>query len=234
MLKVDDLRAWYGATQALFGVSFELAEGETVALVGTNGAGKTTTVRAIAGVIEAVGKLSFGNEDISSLAPYMRARLGIATVPEGRGLFWHMTVLQNLSLGAGPGRKSDPSKVLDLFPALRSRMASRASDLSGGEQQMLAIARAVMREPRLLILDEPSLGLAPRIVDEVYAQLSVLQETGVTILLVEQSIPRAAAFAQRLCLLRTGQVATIVEASDTDSVRELSTLALGDSARGSQ
>lgn len=228
MLRVDDLRAWYGATQALFGVSFELAEGETLALVGTNGAGKTTTVRAIAGITDAVGTITLGGEDISSLAPFLRARLGIATVAEGRGLFWHMTVLENLSLGAGPGRKSDPGRVLELFPPLQSRMTSRASDLSGGEQQMLAIARAVMRQPRLLILDEPSLGLAPRIVDEVYSQLAVLQSTGVTILLVEQSIPRAARFAQRLCLLRTGQVAALVDASDADAVNELSSLALGD------
>jgi branched-chain amino acid transport system ATP-binding protein len=227
LLRVRDLQAWYGHTQALFGVHFEIAQGETVALVGTNGAGKSTTIRALLGTVASAGVIEFDGLRLQSLKPFERARLGIAVAPEGRGLFWGMTVRENLLLGRGPEGKGTVAEMLDLFPVLEQRVNSRASDLSGGEQQMLSIARAMIRKPRFLMLDEPSLGLAPKLINVVYERLELLKSTGVTILLVEQSIARAAQFAERLCLLRTGEVAATVSTSDKPAVASLVSLALG-------
>jgi branched-chain amino acid transport system ATP-binding protein len=232
MLEVLELCAWYGQTQALFGIDFDIAAGETLALVGTNGAGKSTTVSAVAGLVTTSGSISFDGEPIGDRKPYERARAGIAVVPETRDLFWKMTVRENLVLGCGPGAGGGVDEALDLFPAIAGRMDSRVSDLSGGEQQMVAIARAMVRRPRLLMLDEPSLGLAPRIVTDVYERLRALKDTGITILLVEQSIPLAQGFADRLCLLRSGEAVTTVAASDTEAVGALSAVALGERAVG--
>ena len=228
MLEVKGLCAWYGQTQALFGLDFSVAAGETLALVGTNGAGKSTTVSAIAGLVSTSGSIRFADEPLDGRKPFERARAGIAMVPETRGLFWKMSVRENLVLGCGPGSDGNLEEATELFPAIARRMDTRVSDLSGGEQQMVAIARAIVRRPRLLMLDEPSLGLAPRIVDDVYERLRVLKSTGITLLLVEQSIPLAQEFADRLCLLRSGEVVTTVSSSDTAAVSSLSAVALGE------
>jgi branched-chain amino acid transport system ATP-binding protein len=227
-LRVSKLRAWYGATQALFDVFFEIPHGQTLALVGTNGAGKTTTVNAIAGIVYASGEIEFDGHRLDQIQAYERARVGLGLVPERRGLFWSLTVEENLDVGRGPKGGASIDTALAMFPRLASRINARASDLSGGEQQMLAIARALMRRPRLLMLDEPSLGLAPAVVDDVYDRLSLLKSSGLTILLVEQSIPRAQRFADRLCLLRNGMTAMNVEATDLKSVEALAAIALGE------
>jgi branched-chain amino acid transport system ATP-binding protein len=226
-LRVSTLRAWYDSTQALFDVAFEVPTGQTLALVGTNGAGKTTTVNAIAGIVKATGTIEFEGRRIEGTQAFERARAGIALVPEGRGLFWRQSVKENLSVGRGPDGRASENDVLALFPKLAERRETRASDLSGGEQQMLAIARAMMRQPRLLMLDEPSLGLAPAIIDDVYSRLEVLKASGLTILLVEQSIPRAQGFADRLCLLRNGTTAMTVDSNDREAVDSLAAIALG-------
>jgi branched-chain amino acid transport system ATP-binding protein len=227
-LKVANLRAWYDSTQALFDVGFDIPAGTTLALVGTNGAGKTTTVNAIAGIVQATGSIEFEGRRIETMQPFQRARAGIALVPEGRGLFWQETVKENLSVGRGPDGHGSLDEVIALFPRLAERQNVRASNLSGGEQQMLAIARAMMRQPRLLMLDEPSLGLAPAIIDDVYSKLELLKSSGLTILLVEQSIRRARHFADRLCLLRNGVTTMSVDSSDETAVENLAAVALGE------
>ena len=228
MLEVRGLKAWYGHTQALFGVDLSVADGETVALVGTNGAGKSTTVGAIAGSVRSDGVVEYRGADIGSERSYRRARMGMRLVPENRGLFWHMTVEENLDLGrAVDGQSGDVDEIYETFPLLRERRRNQASDLSGGEQQMLAIARALLGRPVFLMLDEPSLGLAPRLVDQVYERLARLKATGLTMLLVEQSIHRAQTLADRLCLIRTGEVVATVSASDDRAVYRLTAQALG-------
>lgn len=231
-LRVANLKAWYDSTQALFDVGFDIPAGTTLALVGTNGAGKTTTVNAIAGIVHASGSIAFEGRQIEGTQPFERARAGIALVPEGRGLFWQETVKENLSVGRGPDGRGSFEEVLTLFPRLAERQNVRASNLSGGEQQMLAIARAMMRQPRLLMLDEPSLGLAPAIIDDVYSKLDVLKSSGLTILLVEQSIRRARDFADRLCLLRNGSTTMSVDSSDDAAVENLAAVALGETGSG--
>jgi ABC-type branched-subunit amino acid transport system ATPase component len=227
MLRLDRLQAWYGATQALFDVSLDLAEGTTLALVGTNGAGKTTTIRAVTGLVRTAGTVTFDGRDISRLPAHRRVRqCRLAVVHEGRGLFNRLTVRENLVVGR-PGARAALDDVLDLFPALRGRLKQNVSELSGGQQQMVAIGRAMVQQPRLLLLDEPSLGLAPVIVDEIYDHLLALRETGITILLVEQSVARARAFADRLCLMRIGTSAPPVDARDGTAVDALVSTAFG-------
>lgn len=228
MLEVRGLRAWYGHTQALFAIDLEIGEGETLALVGTNGAGKSTTVGAIAGFVRAEGSIRYKGLQVEGVRQYQRARMGMRLVPENRGLFWQMTVDENLELGRGrSGSRGDIEEVLEAFPLLRERRKNVASDLSGGEQQMLAIARALVGRPAFLMLDEPSLGLAPRMVDQVYETLAALKGSGLTMLLVEQSIQRARTLADRLCLIRTGEVVATVAASDESAVDRLTAEALG-------
>lgn len=228
MLEVRGLRAWYGHIQALFAIDLEVGEGETLALVGTNGAGKSTTVGAIAGYVRATGSIHFRGLPVEGVRQYQRARLGMRLVPENRGLFWRMTVDENLELGrGGSGSRTDVEEVLEAFPLLGERRKNIASDLSGGEQQMLAIARALVGRPSFLMLDEPSLGLAPRMIDQVYERLANLKRSGLTMLLVEQSIQRARTLADRLCLIRTGEVVATVAASDESGVGRLTTEALG-------
>jgi len=213
MLAIDDLRVNYGRVPALHGISLHVDEGEAVALVGPNGAGKTTTLSAIFGLVPpAGGSITFRGESIVGSPPEGILRRGIALVPEGRHIFGTLTVAENLQLGTTARRDRDVAEadlagVLDRFPVLKSYYASSAGNLSGGEQQQLAIARALLSRPELLLLDEPSLGLAPVLIDVVFDALEELRKEGVTILLVEQNAARAVEFADRAYILRTGRVA---------------------------
>jgi branched-chain amino acid transport system ATP-binding protein len=222
MLEVRDLRAWYGRTQALFDVSFRLDAGLCLALVGTNGAGKTTAIRAVLGLIRTEGVIEMEGDSVERLpTPQRVRRYGIAVVHEGRGLLKRLTVFENIVVGLPRAHYRRLDEALDLFPALRNRLGEAVSLLSGGQQQMVALARAVVERPRLLLLDEPSLGLAPAIVDEIYSHLGTLRAAGLTMLLVEQSIARARDFADALCLIQTGRSVMTVPAEDRPAVAEL-------------
>jgi branched-chain amino acid transport system ATP-binding protein len=213
MLTIDDLRVNYGRIPALHGVSLHVERGEVVALVGPNGAGKTTTLSSIFGLVApAGGSIEFEGQSLVGSSPEQILRRGLALVPEGRHIFGTLTVAENLLLGStarGDRRKvaADLEKMLELFPVLKSYSSSAAGTLSGGEQQQLAIARALLSRPRLLLLDEPSLGLAPVMIDTVFDVLEELRNEGVTMLLVEQAAARAVEFADRAYILRTGRVA---------------------------
>lgn len=211
LLKAEDLHVYYGPLHAIKGISFEINEGEIVSLIGSNGAGKTTTLRAISGLAEATGKITLKNKDLLSIPVHERVHLGLAQSPEGRGVFPHMTVLENLELGAYSRKdKSEIKKDLDycfqLFPRLKERTAQLAGTLSGGEQQMLAISRALMCKPTLLLLDEPSLGLAPIIVAQIFDIIKTLNKNGMTILLVEQNARLALKISDRAYVLETGKI----------------------------
>ena len=211
MLRVENLVVRYGDIRAVKGISFHVQQGEILALVGANGAGKTTTLRAISGMLPFEGSVVLEGRDLRGLTPDRILRLGLSNVPEGRGIFGGLTVMENLQLGAWirrdkAGRAHDLEMVMDVFPRLRERVAQLAGTLSGGEQQMLALARARMSDARILILDEPSMGLAPKLVQEVFAVLRQLNERGVTILLVEQNANMALRLAHRACLLETGNL----------------------------
>ncbi|MDR2897634.1 MAG: ABC transporter ATP-binding protein [Spirochaetaceae bacterium] len=212
MLKVSDLVVHYGAIQALRGVSFEVGEGEIITLIGSNGAGKTTTLHAISNITKKTGgTVTFDGEDISSLGADKIVRSGLIHVPEGRRIFANLSVKDNLEMGAftrndRSGIRQDMEKVYDLFPRLRERMRQVSGTLSGGEQQMLAIGRALMAKPRLLLLDEPSMGLAPILVDEIFSIITRINSEGTTILLVEQNAFKALGIAVRGYILETGQV----------------------------
>ena len=222
MLEVDHLAAWYGRTQALFDVTFSLTAGRCLAFVGTNGAGKTTTIRSVLGLIRTAGNIRIEGERCERLSPAERVRRhGIATVHEGRGLLKRLSVFENIVVGlpkAAYGRLDD---ALDLFPALKSRLAEPVTLLSGGQQQMVALARAVVSRPKLLLLDEPSLGLAPGIIDEIYGHLGKLRAAGLTMLLVEQNVARAQDFADEICLIQTGRSVFTVSASDVGAMAGL-------------
>jgi branched-chain amino acid transport system ATP-binding protein len=213
LLTVDRIEIAYGDVQALWGPSFEVGEGELVTLVGSNGAGKTTTLRAISGLVRPrAGEIRFRGERISGLAPHRIVGLGIAQIPEGRKLWPGMSVLENLELGAytraaRARRRETLAWCLELFPRLAERRGQRAGTLSGGEQQMLAIARGLMSRPALLMLDEPSLGLAPLLVEEVFRIVRTINAQGVTILLVEQNLRQALEIAHRGYVLETGRIA---------------------------
>jgi branched-chain amino acid transport system ATP-binding protein len=213
MLRIDDLRVNYGRVPALHGISLHVAQGEVVALVGPNGAGKTTTLSAIFGLIApAGGSIAFEGQSLIGSSPEQILRRGLALVPEGRHIFGTLTVAENLLLGSTARRDrqevtADLEKLLELFPILKSYYSTAAGTLSGGEQQQLAIARALLSRPRLLLLDEPSLGLAPVVIDTVFDVLEELRSEGVTMLLVEQAAARAVEFADRAYILRTGRVA---------------------------
>jgi branched-chain amino acid transport system ATP-binding protein len=220
LLSVSRLQVAYGAVQALKGVDLEVFEGEIVALVGGNGAGKTTLMKAISGLVPLQGGgIHLGREDVSQLPPHRRVRLGIAQSPEGRQVFADQSVEDNLRLGAYlRGHAAEVAEDLEaqyrLFPRLRERRQQLAGTLSGGEQQMLAIGRALMARPKLLLLDEPSLGLAPLIVKEIFEIITRLRAAGVTVLLVEQMANQALRIADRAYVLKTGEIASHGRAAD--------------------
>lgn len=213
MLKVNDLYTAYGPIMALRGVSLEVAEGQIVALLGANGAGKSTTLRTISGLVHPVrGTIEFMGRSIEKTPPEKIVQMGISQVPEGRQIFFELTVLENLLLGAyvrrgGRAVKQDLEKVFQYFPVLAERQKQMAGTLSGGEQQMVAIGRALMARPRLMLLDEPSLGLAPLVVQQIFEIVKTLnQNDGITVLLVEQNAHLALQIAQHGYVLETGRV----------------------------
>jgi branched-chain amino acid transport system ATP-binding protein len=211
VLRAEDLSVGYGDTAVLHGVSLEVRPGEAVGIIGPNGAGKTTLFRAIAGLLPPrAGRVTWDGARLDGQPAHAVARRGVVYVPAERELFPQMTVLENLELGAYPhpaGSEALLATVYRLFPRLQERRRQRAETLSGGEQQMLAIGRGVMTRPRVLLLDEPSTGLAPRLVAEVYRQLTRLREDGLTILVAEQQVPLALSFCERIYVLEGGRIA---------------------------
>ena len=217
MLRVEGLTVHYGAIRALRGVSFEVAAGEIITLIGSNGAGKSTTLHAISNIIKKTsGKVFFDGKETGAAPPDRLVRAGLVQVPEGRRIFANLSVRDNLEMGAYSRRvtnraerqavKNDMEKVFDIFPRLKERVRQVAGTLSGGEQQMLAMGRALMARPRLLLLDEPSMGLAPILVDEIFSVVRGINEAGTTILLVEQNAYKALALASRAYILETGEI----------------------------
>jgi branched-chain amino acid transport system ATP-binding protein len=212
MLALHDVRVFYGAIQAVKGISLEVRERELVTIVGANGAGKTTTLRTISGIYRpTTGSITFEGRNLAALPSHEIVTLGISQSPEGRQIFGSLSVRENLLLGATrradrAGIERELEYLVSLFPVLGERMNQSGGTLSGGEQQMLAIARALMAKPRLLLLDEPSLGLAPMLVNRIFAVISRLKETGVTILLVEQNARKALEIADRAYVMETGRV----------------------------
>jgi branched-chain amino acid transport system ATP-binding protein len=230
LLSVRDINVHYGSVQILWGVSLELRQGEIVSLLGANGAGKTTTVKAAAGLLPlASGAIEFEGVDVSRFSAPKRVESGLVLVPEGRKIFPTLSVLENLELGSflkGPKAKRQDSldRVMAQFPILRERRAQAAGTLSGGEQQMLALARGLMSLPKLLILDEPSLGLAPIIVENIFQSVTDINREGVTVLLVEQNAPQALSISNRGYVLEEGRVALSGagrELLDDDHVRKV-------------
>jgi branched-chain amino acid transport system ATP-binding protein len=223
MLTVTDLRVSYQDAPAVNGVSLSISEGELVSLVGSNGAGKSSVLAAIAGLHRPIGgSVVFDGRDVSKLPAHAIARLGLALVPEGRRLFAHQTVRANLILGAylqrDPAvRESALARIFELFPVLGERLTQKAGMLSGGEQQMLALGRALMSRPRLLVLDEPSLGIAPRTANLIFDAISQVRAEGVTVLLVEQNLRAALRLSDRLYVLQTG---SLVLAGTPDELEE--------------
>jgi branched-chain amino acid transport system ATP-binding protein len=212
LLEIDDITLVYGRIQALHGISVEVNEGEIVALVGANGAGKTTTMRAVSGLRPiASGAIRFDGRDIMKMRADKRVALGICQAPEGRGIFPGMTVLENLEMGAYIRRdtaaiRRDLEKVYGLFPRLKERRRQTSGTLSGGEQQMLAVGRALMSRPKLLLLDEPSMALAPILIQQIFTIISEINQPGTTIVLVEQNAQQALSPAHRAYVLETGRI----------------------------
>jgi len=212
LLEVDGIHTYYGSIEALRGVSLEVAAGEVVTMIGANGAGKSTTLRSISGLNPPrSGSIRFDGVEIGAMAPSRIVGLGISQVPEGRRCFPRMTVRENLELGAYVRRTADLTadveRVFELFPRLQEREQQKAGTMSGGEQQMLAIGRALMARPKLLLLDEPSMGIAPLLVERIYETIAEISRTGTTILLVEQNARYALGVSQRAYVLETGAVA---------------------------
>jgi branched-chain amino acid transport system ATP-binding protein len=212
LLEIDNITLQYGRIQALHGISLQVDEGEVVALIGGNGAGKTTTMRAISGLRPvASGRIRFAGQDITNLRADLRVVRGISQAPEGRGIFPGMTVLENLEMGAYTRRdvtgvQADLRRVYTLFPRLEERRRQVGGTLSGGEQQMLAVGRALMSRPKLMLLDEPSMGLAPMLIQQIFAIISEINQQGTTILLVEQNAQQALSRAHRAYVLETGRI----------------------------
>lgn len=227
LLEVSGLIAGYGAITAVKGIDLAVEEGEIVTLIGSNGAGKSTTLRAVSGIIRPrAGTVTFGGRHLERMAPHRIVQLGMSHVPEGRGIFHRLSVYENLLMGAYQRKDrdldSDLQRVYELFPRLKERIGQPGGTLSGGEQQMLAIGRALMARPKLLLLDEPSMGLSPLLVETIFATVTSIREQGATVLLVEQNALMALEIADRAYVLESGQVTlkgTGEELGRDDSVR---------------
>ncbi len=213
MLKVENINVYYGAIHAIKGISFEVNDGEIVTLIGANGAGKSTTLQTVSGLLHSTtGSITFEEENIAGMPAHKLVSKGLAQVPEGRRVFLNMTVEENLEMGAytRPNSEVEPhlERVYDLFPRMRERRKQVAGTLSGGEQQMLAMGRALMSDPKLMMLDEPSMGLAPILVEQIFDIIKELHKAGTTILLVEQNAQMALSVADRGYVLETGKIVT--------------------------
>ena len=218
LLKVNNLKVAYGGIQAVKGISLEVREGELVSLIGSNGAGKTTTMKAITGTLAATsGSIEYLGKDIQGQGAWDLVKQGLVMVPEGRGVFTRMSILENLQMGAylrddKDGIAADVERVFTLFPRLKERSTQLAGTLSGGEQQMLAMGRALLSRPKVLLLDEPSMGLSPLMVDKIFEVIQEVASMGVTLLLVEQNASRALKIAQRAYVMESGQISMQGEA----------------------
>ena len=227
MLKIEDMHVYYGVIHAIKGVSFEVGEGEIVALIGANGAGKSTILKTVSGLMHPrSGSITFCGQDITHVDAYKLLRTGLAHVPEGRRIFLQMSVQENLEMGAYINKEvsqADLEMVFNYFPRLKERRKQIAGTLSGGEQQMLAMSRALMSHPKLMMLDEPSMGLAPILVDQIFAIIKELHKAGTTILLVEQNARKALQIADRAYVLETGKITlsgTGAELASSDDVKK--------------
>ena len=233
MLKIDDLHVYYGAIHAIKGISLEVNQGEIVTLIGANGAGKSTTLRTISGLLKPKeGTIAFEGNSIGGVPAHEIVKMGISQVPEGRRIFADMTVMENLDLGAftrsdKDGIKDDLKMVFERFPRLEERKEQQAGTLSGGEQQMLAMGRALMSRPRLLLLDEPSMGLAPLLIKEIFSIIVDINKAGTTVLLVEQNANMALSIAHRAYVLETGRITLSGEAEKLAASEEVRKAYLG-------
>ena len=233
LLKIDNLNVYYGAIHAIKGISLEVREKEIVTLIGANGAGKSTTLRTISGLLKPKeGTIFFANESIGGLAAHIIVKKGISQVPEGRRIFAEMTVQENLDLGAfirndKDGITQDLEMVFARFPRLKERLNQQAGTLSGGEQQMLAMGRALMSRPKLLLLDEPSMGLAPLLIKEIFSIIQDINRTGTTILLVEQNANMALSIANRAYVLETGRITLSGDAKELAASEDVKKAYLG-------
>ena len=233
MLKIDNIHVYYGAIHAIKGISLEVNQGEIVTLIGANGAGKSTTLRTISGLLKPKeGSIAFEGNSIGGVPAHEIVKRGISQVPEGRRIFADMTVMENLDLGAftrsdKDGIKDDLKRVFERFPRLEERKEQQAGTLSGGEQQMLAMGRALMSRPRLLLLDEPSMGLAPLLIREIFSIIVDINKTGTTVLLVEQNANMALSIAHRAYVLETGRITLSGDAKDLAASEEVRKAYLG-------
>lgn len=222
LLEIEDLQVFYGRIEAIKGISFTVGEGEIVTLIGANGAGKSTTLKTVSGVRPVTrGKVMYDGQDITKMAPHKRTEIGICQSPEGRGIFHGMTVMENLDMGCyvrkdrkTSARDEDLDRVFHLFPRLAERKSQVGGSMSGGEQQMLAIGRALMARPRVLLLDEPSMGLAPKLIAQIFDIITEINNQGTTVLLVEQNATQALKRAHRAYVLETGRVVKSAPAAD--------------------
>lgn len=233
MLKINDMNVYYGAIHALKGISLEINEGEIVTLIGANGAGKSTTLRTISGLLKPkTGTIEFEGKNIAGMPAQNIVKAGISQVPEGRRVFAEMTVMENLELGAfirkdKDGIAKDLKMVFERFPRLEERINQQAGTLSGGEQQMLAMGRALMSRPRLLLLDEPSMGLAPLLIKEIFSIIQDINKAGTTVLLVEQNANMALSIANRAYVLETGRITLSGDAKELAASEEVRKAYLG-------
>jgi branched-chain amino acid transport system ATP-binding protein len=237
MLSVENLHVYYGGIHALKGISFEVDKGQIVSILGANGAGKSTTLRSLSGLVRPQeGSIRFEGQDITAMPDYARVAAGIAMVPEGRRVFTNLTVHENLLMGAytrpeGPDIQSDMERVFALFPVLKQRLSQRAGTLSGGEQQMLAVGRALMSGPKLLLMDEPSMGLAPTLVNDLFRTIQEIHDEGMTILLVEQNASAALRIADYGYVLETGTIVLEATAAELRANQDIRKAYLGASRK---
>ena len=233
MLKIEDINVYYGAIHAIKGISLEVKEGEIVTLIGANGAGKSTTLRTVSGLLKPkTGKIEFLGKNIAGMAAHAIVKTGISQVPEGRRIFAEMTVMENLDLGAfirkdKAGIQQDLKMVFERFPRLEERKNQQAGTLSGGEQQMLAMGRALMSRPKLLLLDEPSMGLAPLLIKEIFSIIVDINKAGTTVLLVEQNANMALSIANRAYVLETGRITLAGDAKELAASEDVRKAYLG-------